>query len=67
MDLPVGQKMYDHPIFVGVQFLLNDSSAVISAVEGFVNIANWIDYFIFGKGLWTSIGKDFTIFCITII
>lgn len=55
-DLPVGKKMYDHPIFVGMQFTINKNE-VIDPYEVVGNINSYIDYFGSGQGLWTSIGK----------
>lgn len=59
--LPVGKKMYDHPIFVGVQFTINKPE-VINPYEVVGNINSYIDYFIYGKGIWTSIGKYLDLF-----
>lgn len=48
--------MYDHPIFVGVQYHLN-KFAGIDQLQAMLNPFSYTDYFLFGKGIWTSIGK----------
>lgn len=48
--------MYDHPVFVGMQFQINES-IVLNAFDIVANIGSYVDYFLFGKGVWTSLGK----------
>nr|CAQ19343.1 salicyl alcohol oxidase precursor [Chrysomela tremula] len=51
-DLPVGKKMYDHALFPGLVFQLNDSIP-INLVEEIVNPLTYIQYSE-GKGFLTS-------------
>lgn len=48
--------MYDHPVFVGLQFLIN-KNIVLNTFDIVANVGSYIDYFLFGKGVWTSLGK----------
>lgn len=53
MDLPVGQRLYDHLMFLGLTFKINESITMNLAE----NLKTFPDYLMSGKGPLTCIGK----------
>ncbi|XP_050302390.1 glucose dehydrogenase [FAD, quinone]-like [Anthonomus grandis grandis] len=53
-DLPVGQKMYDHITFIGLNFLVNES--IVANDREYYNPKNIIEYLGRKRGVYTILG-----------